>query len=88
MAGLCPRILLCFRSGFWCQASSVAGVTGKIPAQRRRGMNHVSGEPGRVSWLVPDPASLAAQHCVLASEHENLGVLGLVPAEYQDSDAE
>jgi hypothetical protein len=25
-----------------CQASSVAGVTGKIPAQRLRGMNHVS----------------------------------------------
>jgi hypothetical protein len=25
-----------------CQASSVAGVTGKTPAQRRRGMNRVS----------------------------------------------
>jgi hypothetical protein len=37
-----------------CQASSVAGVTGKTPVRRRRGMNRVSalnqaGQPGQKS---------------------------------------
>ena len=38
-----------------CQASSVVGVTGKIPVQRRRGMNRVSAvnharSAGSVAW--------------------------------------
>ncbi|HEY5356803.1 MAG TPA: hypothetical protein VIJ82_03805 [Streptosporangiaceae bacterium] len=65
------------------------GCDRKAPAQRRRGMNRVSaGEPGPVSWLVPDPAVRAAQHHVLVAEHEDLSVLRLVPAEYQDGNAD
>jgi hypothetical protein len=72
-----------------CQASRVAGVTGKIPAQRRRGMNHVSAvNQARSAGSYRTPAGLAAQHRVLVAEHQDLSVLRLVPAEYQDSDAE
>ena len=45
------------------------------------------GEPGPVGWLVPDPARVPAQHRVLVPEHQQLGVLRLVPAEHQDSQA-
>ena len=70
-----------------CQASSVAGVTGKTPAQRRRGMNRVRVEPGPVGWLVPHPPRVPAQHCVLVPEHQQLSVLGMVPAEHQGNQA-
>ena len=45
------------------------------------------GEPGPVGWLVPHPARVPAQHRVLVPEHQQLGVLRLVPAEHQDSQA-
>ena len=72
-----------------------------VPGQQRRGrdgedlcpapardQSRQSGEPGPVGWLVPHPAGLAAQHRVLVPEHQQLGVLRLVPAEHQDSQAE
>ena len=46
------------------------------------------GEPHPVSWLVSDPAGVAAQHRVLVPEHQQLSILRLVPAEHQDSEAE
>ena len=45
-----------------CQASSVAGVTGKTPVQR--------GEPHPVGRLVTHPASVAAQHRVIVPEYQ------------------
>ena len=68
-----------------CQASSVAGVIGKMAAQRLRGMSRASAA---VSRPVPDPAGVAAQHRVLVAEHEQLGILRQVTAGYQDSEAE
>jgi hypothetical protein len=37
------------------------------------------GEPRPVSWFLPGPADLAAQHRVLVAEHEELSILRLVP---------
>ncbi len=72
-----------------CQASSVAGVIGKMPAQRLRGMSRASAASHRpVSRPVPDPAGVAAQHRVLMAEHEQLSILRQVAAGYQDSEAE
>ena len=68
-----------------CQARIVAGVTGKTSAQRRRGMNCVRpANQGPVSWLVPHPADIAAQHRVLVPEDEQLSILRQVAAECQD----
>jgi len=73
-----------FVASLRCQARSVAGVTGEYlgptpachdPCQR--------GEPSPVRWLVPDTAGVPAQHRVLMPEHQQLGVLRLVPAEHQ-----
>jgi hypothetical protein len=70
-----------------CQASSVAGVTGKISVQRLRGRSRASAanhtRPGR---LVPDPASVAAQHRVLVPEHQQFSILRQVLTEHQDSE--
>jgi hypothetical protein len=72
-----------------CQASSVAGVTGKISAQRLRGMSRASAASHtRSAGPVSDPAGVAAQHRVLMPEHQQLGLLRLVPADCQDSQAE
>ncbi|MGH3223416.1 MAG: hypothetical protein ACRDPY_32815 [Streptosporangiaceae bacterium] len=49
---------------------------------------HERGEPGPVTRLVPHPASVPAQHRVLVPEHQQLGVLRLVSAARQDSQAE
>jgi hypothetical protein len=71
-----------------CQASSVAGVTGKTPAQRRRGMNRVSAvNHARSAGSYRTRPGVPAQHRVLVPEHQQLGVLRLVPAEHQDSRA-
>ena len=45
-------------------------------------------EPRPVSWLVPDPVGVPAQHGVLVPEHQQLSLLRLVPTECQDSQAE
>ena len=50
---------------------------GKKPGQRR--------EQHPVSRLVPDPASLTAQHRVLVPQHQQLSSLRPVAAEHQDS---
>ncbi len=41
------------------------------------------GEPHPVARLVPHPADVPAQHRVLVTEHEQLGILGPVAAEPQ-----
>ena len=48
-------------------------MPGDQPGQR--------GKPQPVAWLVADLAGLAAQHCVLMPEDQELGVIGhLTPA--------
>jgi hypothetical protein len=72
-----------------CQASRVGGVTGKIPVRRLRGRSRASvANPHPVGRLVPHPPDVAAQHCVLVPEHQQLSILGAVAAEHQDSQAE
>jgi hypothetical protein len=78
-----------FAASLLCQASSVAGLTGKISVQRLRGEEPCQcGEPHPVGWLVPHPADVAAKHRVLVPEHQQLSGLRPVSAEYQNSDAE
>ena len=72
-----------------CQASSVAGVIGKIQAQRLRGMSRASAAShSRSAGPVQDPAGVAAQHSVLVAEHEQFSILRQVAAGHQDSEAE
>ena len=71
-----------------CQASRVAGVTGKIPVHRRRGMNRVSAaNQARSAGSVPHPACVTAQHCILMPERQQLSIPRLVSAEHQDNQA-
>jgi len=73
-----------FAASLRCQASSVAGVTGKPSAQRlARYEPRQRGEPHPVGRLVPDLAGVPAQHRVLVPEHQQLSVLRQVLAEYQ-----
>ena len=66
-----------------CQASSVAGVTGKISVQRLRGRSRASAaNHTRSGRRVTHSADMAAQHCVLVPEHQQLRILRPVPAEH------
>src|ERR1017187_8593778 len=71
-----------------------------VPAQQCRGRHRKDpgpapprdeprerGEPGPVGWLVPHPPRVPAQHRILVPENQQPGVLRLVPAEHQDSQA-
>ena len=69
-----------------CQASSVAGVIGKMAAQRLRGMSRASAASH--SRSAGPYRTLPAQHRVLVAEHEQLGILRRVAARYQDSEAQ
>jgi len=75
-----------------CQASSVAGVTEKIPparGKRRRGISRASAAiQARSGALVPHPAGVPAQHRVLVPQHQQPGIPGLIPAKRQDSKAQ
>ena len=72
-----------------CQASSVAGVTGKTSAHCLRGTKpRQRGEPGPVSRLIPHPAGVPPQYRVLMPEHQQLSILRQVTAEHQDGQAE
>ena len=65
-----------FAASLRCQATSVAGVTGKTSTQRLRGMsraNAASGDP--VGRLVTCPAGVASQHRVLVPEDQYFGIL-------------
>ena len=71
-----------------CQASSVAGATGKISVQRLRGMNGASAaNHTRSAGSYRIRVGVAAQHRVLVPEYQQLSILRPVPAEYQDSQA-
>jgi hypothetical protein len=63
-----------------CQASSVAGVTGKTPAQRGHGMNHVSAaNQARSLGSYRTRPVCRRSTAFLVPEHQQLGVLRLVP---------
>ena len=67
-----------------CQASSVAGVTGKTPAHRCRGMNGASAaNQARSAGSYRTRPACPAQHCVLVPEHQKFGVLRAVAADSQ-----
>jgi len=46
------------------------------------------GEPGPVGGVVPHPAGVPAQYCVLVPKHQKLGVLRAVPAGHQHNQPE
>ena len=51
-----------FAASLRCQASSVAGVTGKTSAQRLRGTSRAKAvNQARSAWLVPYPAGVPPQ---------------------------
>ena len=77
-----------FATSLRCQASSVAGVTGKTSAQRLRGTSRARDEPGPVSRLIPYPAGLPPQDHVLVPEHQQFSILRQVTAAHQDGQAE
>ncbi len=79
-----PLVSYLLPASLRCQASSVAGVIGKISVQRLRGRSRATGEPHPIGRLVPYPASVAAQHRVLVPEHQQFSVLRQVLTEYQD----
>jgi hypothetical protein len=71
-----------------CQASNVAGVTGRrrpAPA-RHRPRRH--SEPDPVSWLVPHPAGVPPKYRVLMPEHRQLSIFRQVTAEHHGGQAE
>jgi hypothetical protein len=70
-----------------CQARSVAGVTANTSPHRRPGDQPGQGrEPHPVTWLVADPADLAAQHRVLVPENQQFGILGhLTPGQHHQA---
>ena len=74
-----------FAASLRCQASNVAGVTGKTSLQRVRGAGQ-RGEPYPVGRLVTHPADVAAQHRVLVPEYQQLSILRPVPAEHQEAE--
>ena len=78
-----------FAASLRCQASSVAGVTGKTfgPAPARYKPRQ-GGEPGPVGRLVPHPAGVPPQYRDLVPEHQQLSVLRQVAAKDQDGQAE
>jgi hypothetical protein len=76
-----------FATSLRCQASSVAGVTGKTSAQRPRGTRQ-RDEPGPVSRLIPYPAGLPPQDRVLVPEYQQFSILRQVTAAHQDGQAE
>jgi len=71
-----------------CQASSVAGVTGKTWARCARYQLCESGEPYPAGGLVPDPPGVPAQDGVLVPERRQFSVLGQIFAREQDQVAE
>ena len=72
-----------------CQASSVAGVTGKISVQRLRGRSRASAaNHTRSAGSYRTRPDVAAQHRVLVPEHQQFSSLRPVAAEHQDSYAE
>ena len=77
-------------AGLWCQASSVAGVTGGTPGPAPAGCQlRQHSQSHSVARRVPRPLDLPPQHRILAPERQQLSILGQVPAESnQDSKAE
>ena len=68
------------------KASSVAGVIGKMAAQRLRGMSRASAASH--SRSAGPYRTRPVQHRVLVAEHEQLGIFCQVAAGYQESEAQ
>ena len=83
-----PLVSYFFAASLRCQASSVADVTGKMPASTRGGRSRASAANHTRSAGVSHPADVAAQHGVLVPEYQQLSILRPVAAEHQDSHAE
>ena len=84
-----PLVSYLLPASLRCQASSVAGVIGRISVQRLRGRSRASAaNHTRSAGVVPYPASAAAQHRVLVPEHQQFSVLRQVLTAYQDGQAE
>jgi hypothetical protein len=79
--GLRRSLVSCFfAAGLRCQASSVAGVTGKTSTQRLRGSSRAGAAK---------QARLAGSYrTCLTCLHQQLGILRQVAAEHQDGQAE
>jgi hypothetical protein len=78
-----------FPAASWrCQASSVAGVTGRLRPSAGADKPRQRGEPGPVTRLVPHPARVPPQYGVLMTEHQQLSILRQVPVEHRDGQAE
>ena len=77
-----------FAASLRCQASRVAGATGKTSAQRLRGTSRASAVNQARSALVPHPAGVPPQYRILMPEHQQFGILRQVAAEHQDGQAE
>ena len=77
-----------FAASLRCQASSVAGVTGKMSVQRLRGRSRASAANHIRSAARTPPAGIAAQHRVLVPKDEQLSILRRIAAECQDGQAE
>jgi hypothetical protein len=78
-----------FAASLRCQASRVAGVTGKASAQRLRGTSRASAaNQAPVGRLVPHPAGMPPQYRSLMPEHQQFSILRQVTAERQDGQAE
>ena len=72
-----------------CQASSVAGVTGKISAQRRRGSSRASAaNHTRSAGSYRTRVGVPAQDRVLKPQYQQFSILRQVLTEYQDGQAE
>ena len=70
-----------------CQASSVAGVTGKTPAQCSRGISRVSAvNHTRSAGSYGIRPACRRSTPVLVPEHQQFSLLGQVPAEHQDGE--
>jgi hypothetical protein len=77
-----------FAASLRCQASSVAGMTGKTSVQRLRGMSRASAASHTRSAGSYRTRPAWRQYRVLVPEHQQLSVLRQVLAGYQDSQAE
>jgi hypothetical protein len=77
-----------FAASFCCQASSVAGVTGKILVQRLRGRSRASATNHPVAGSYRILPMLRRSTAFSCREHQQLSGLRSVAAEHQDSQAE
>ena len=77
-----------FAAGLRCQASSVAGVTGKTSLQRLRGMSRASAASQARSAGPYRTRSTRRPHRVLVAQDQQLRLLGQITTEQHDQQPE